>query len=213
MHTVRCPACRGDVGVDPADYGHPVACPLCGDVFTPTGNPPPRPAAAPEEDRPDRHRSEADDRDGPRRRRRQRSDAEVAAEAVLWPANGLIWTGIICAILSVIGGILFAGLGLAEMNNPNNGDEDLIVHVAVGAAAAGIGLPYFLVMAAGGRQLKRLDGGTGLVYTAAIMGFTTVFLCGVCSPTTWAAVTFGIWAIVAVNKPEVRAVLEAARGE
>ena len=223
MHTVRCPACRGDVGVDPNDVGHAVSCPLCGDVFTPQGDFPPAPPREeadrpppPPDDRPSLPRidDEADlDRPSRGRRRTRRSDAELAEAAVRMPANGLIWTGIVCAVLSVIGGLFYAGLGLAELNGQNAPREDGWVMIALGGAATVIGVPYFLVMSAGGRQLKRLDGGTALVYAAAVLGIATVALCGVCVPTTWAAITFGIWALVALSKPEVKAVMAAARGE
>ena len=223
MHTIRCPACRGDVGVDPSDVGHAVACPLCGDVFTPQGDfrsfpdEPERPLDEPAPDHPSSRRFEDDeeeDFDRPSRsRRRRRPDSEVAAEAVRRPANGLIWTGYVGAVLGVCAGLAYVGLGLFMINDPKGPGNDGWMIVTIGAATAALSIPYFLVISAGGRQLKRLDGGTGLVYAAAVMGIATVALCGVCWPSTWAAVTFGIWALVAVNKTEVRAVLEAARGE
>jgi hypothetical protein len=212
MHTVRCPACLADVGVAEDDFGHPVTCPLCGDVFTPTR--PGEPAAPP--DRPSRRRprfedDEDDDYDR-RRYRRRRYDPEEADEAVRGPANGLFWTGLIGAALHAVGGVVCVVVGLVRMNDPNVPPDEPVNNVVAGTLVVAIGGPYFGVIAAGGRQLKRLDGGTGLVYTAAVLGIATLATCGPCWPTTLPAVAFGIWALVAVSKPEVQAVLEAARG-
>ena len=79
-----------------------------------------------------------------------------------------------------------------------------------GIGSAVLGAPYCVLIAIGGHRMKRLDG-TGWVYTSAILGIATVVLCGPCVPITWAAVGVGIWAIVAMNKPEVREVVEANR--
>lgn len=205
MPTVRCPACRGEVTIHPDDFGHAVSCPLCRDVFTPRDE---------SEEGNRSTRDELDDEDrAPRRRRGYEPDAEAARRAVSAPANGLIWTGIIGALLNVLAGLGMVGLGIFLFDDPTAAPEDPWILIVVGAAYGGVGVPYFLVIAAGGRQLKRLDGGTGLVYAAGIMGIATVALCGICWPPTWAGVGFGIWALVALNKAEVRDVLMDARGE
>jgi hypothetical protein len=78
----------------------------------------------------------------------------------------------------------------------------------IGGIYAVPGTPYCIVMAIGGHQMKRLRG-TAWGYTAAGMGIATIVLCGVCWPTTWAGVGFGIWAIVTMSRPEVREAIEA----
>jgi hypothetical protein len=82
--------------------------------------------------------------------------------------------------------------------------------LAVGIGSAVLGAPYCVLIAVGGHQMKRLTG-AAWAYTAATLGIATIVLCGPCVPVTWGGVPCGIWAIVAMNKPEVRDVIAANR--
>ncbi len=214
MARVRCPACEAELEVDAEDLGSQVACGACGAPFEA------RPAAprGDADDRPrrrDRDESdwEEDEDDRPRRRRRRvrAADVEDARAAVAGPALGLILTGWIGAVLCLLGGAALAVWGYSnlEAKDPKLRD-DAPGMLAAGVASAVLGTPYCVLMAVGGHRMKRLTG-TGWAFTAAILGIATVVLCGPCVPITWAGVGCGIWAIVAVNKPEVRDVIAANR--
>ena len=71
-------------------------------------------------------------------------------------------------------------------------------------------------IAIGGHKLLHIEKlkSTIWVYISAIMGVSTVMLCGVISPFTWFAVGFGIWTIISLNNPDVQQVIEDnARGD
>jgi hypothetical protein len=222
MPAVRCPACREDISVNPADLGYRVACPLCGERFTPrepVGSSSLGESDAGVEDvraddpaieRPAlerRHEEDVDDFDRPSRRR-QPTTIEDAEQIVAWPASGLIWTGIAGSVLCLVVGTAVALFGVVMLNDPQ-GKGGAWMMIAMGAGGGVGGVPYFLVLFLGGRQLRRLNG-TVLVYVAAFLGIATIFWCGILWPTTWAAVTFGIWAIVVVNRAEVKEAIAAA---
>lgn len=206
MALVWCPECDAELEVADGDLGEPMACGVCGAAFTArAGRRRPR----------DDDYDEDDDYDRPRRRRRRwqvtAADVEDARRAVAAPAAGLILTGWISAALCLLGGIAFVVFGFVnlESNDPaTRGDAPGLL--AVGGALVVLGVPYCALIAVGGHRMKRLDG-TVWVYTSAVLGIATIALCGPCVPITWAGVGVGIWAIVAVNKPEVRDVIEANR--
>jgi hypothetical protein len=227
MHAVQCPACREQVSIDPADFGYPVACPLCGASFTPR-----RPGSSltaedddnspygvkPEESR-RRYRPRFDeegdeDFDRPRSHRRQLRqpvDQEEAERQVAGPARGLILTGWIGAVFFLLFGLTLIGGGIAALDaaDPDLREMGGII-LAYGIVSFLFGTPYAIVLAIGGQKLKQLSS-KGWAYTAAIMGIVTIGLCGPLFPFTWAAFPIGLWAIFALNKPDVKAVFEANR--
>jgi hypothetical protein len=200
MALVRCPECDAELEVADADLGRPMECGACGAPFT---------------SRTDRRRP----RDGDYRPRRHRSrvtaaDVRDAKAAVAGPALGLILTGWISAVLCLLGGLALAALGYASRNDVGpDAEEDAIVMMVFGVASAVLGAPYCVLIAVGGHKMKRLDG-TAWAYTSAVLGIATIVLCGPCIPISWAGVGVGIWAVVAMNQPVVKDVIEAnARGD
>jgi hypothetical protein len=227
METVRCPECRGELSIDPADFGFAVSCPLCGERFTPR-----RPGRALTEDddaEPYGLREDAPDRDRPagrrrddfededdrpsRRRRRRRGpvDWEEAERLVAGPARGLILTGWIGAAFCLLGGIGLIAGGAAALDaaDPELKDDGP-VFLVYGILLAIVGTPYCIVLAIAGHKLKQLSG-IGWAYTGAVMGIITVGLCGPCIPLTWAALPVGVWTLVTMNKREVKDAFEANR--
>src|SRR5688572_11903746 len=108
---VTCPKCRAQLDLDDEYLGREVDCGACGGVFVAKTDRP-RPEPRDEDDDYDRplgrqydEDDEDDDYDRPRRRRRRRGDDFATAEQIVaGPANGLIWTGIVGALLNVLGG-------------------------------------------------------------------------------------------------------------
>ena len=125
----------------------------------------------------------------------------------MWPQS----SGWVSAALTLLGGIASAAFGFAHQESNDAGlREDAPGLIALGAALVVLGVPYCVLIAVGGHRMRRLDG-TAWVYTSGMLGLATIALCGPCVPITWAGVAVGIWAIVTVNKPEVRDVIEANR--
>ncbi|HVK11653.1 MAG TPA: hypothetical protein VM597_22975 [Gemmataceae bacterium] len=204
MPLVRCPECDADLDVADEDLGQPMACGACGAEFTARADRRPR--------RDDRD----EDFERPRRRRRQRwvvteADVEDARRIVAAPAQGLILTGWISAVLCLLGGIASLAIGFVNLDDNDAATrDDAPGLLALGAGLVVLGVPYCVLIAIGGHRMKRLDG-VVWVYTAAALGIAMVALCGPCVPITWAGVGVGIWAIVAVNKTVVKDVIEAHR--
>ena len=221
MPVVRCPQCNSQMMVEPPDAGHEVECPVCMAAFVAPRDETPEP----QDRRPLRRRDESprsynqdDDDDRPRRNRNRRAitaeDLDDAKAAILVPARGLILTGWIGLALHLIGGIATVVFGITLLDKPNlnaQDEETAGVWIAIGAMVAIFSIPYCIPIAIGGHKLLRIEKlkGVGWVYVAAIMGVSTVMLCGICSPFTWFAAGFGLWAIIALNNPDVQRVIEA----
>lgn len=238
----RCPNCTTELDVgDDVRRGEAVECPICLTRFVPDRPPPPPPPPAEERpadqdrdagddknpDRPRRSRRRGDggDEDGdeddrPRRRRRRRYaddplTREEAEDIVRGPATALQITGWAGAALNLLGGAGFAALGVVQLQNgPQNAQaqEDAVAMIVVAAMFALFGTLYFAAIGFGAGKIKRIESwGWGM--TAAVLGILTVALCGLCFPTTWAGIACGIWAIVAMNKPGVKAAFPQADDE
>jgi len=215
MALVKCPKCREHLDLDEEYLGQEVDCGACGTVFVAQVDGAPKPVRRepddedydrpPRRSRDDDYYDDDDDYDRPRRRRR-RSRIEDAPGIVAGPANGLIWTGWLSAMLCAFGGLAFAAYGYSQIDNQRMPKNDPEVMVVFGLAGAILGAPYFIVVAIGGHQMKRLRG-TGWGYTAGGMGIATMIspLC----PVSWAGMGFGIWAIVVMSRSEVRDAIEA----
>lgn len=217
--TVRCAGCRGQVVVGVEDLGHMVECPLCTERFRAEEGRFSDSAPDAESDRDSELRRSSkrrprddDDYDDDRGRRRRRVREEdrgyvlaKAQAAIAGPANGLMWTGIITTVLCLLvgGALLLGGLSM-QGNAMNRQDRELSVTlIGYGIAIGVFGVPFHLFLAVAGYKMKQLTS-TTWGYLAAITGISTIVLTGICSPSTWAAIAFGIWGIVALNKREVQ---------
>ena len=186
---VRCPECDRKIQIGYEDCGHTVECPHCEEQFR----------AEPDRD--------GDDDYYDRRRRPQRYREEDKAEiraaaqkAIRWPSQGLMWTGAICAVLSVIVGI---GLTIAGVMSGNGGANQGWVLFIYAGYFGGFGSAYHILLAIAGFQMKKLRG-KGWFIAGGALGIASVILCGIMFPSTWAAMGFGIAALVALNKREVQ---------
>ena len=215
--TVRCTACRGEVAVGAEDIGHKVECPLCGEKFRAEEASRTSSRRSLNESRSRRsERFEDDDEDydnrgdyGSRSRRSFRPEdkgyiLDTARSAVAWPANGLMWTGIAMLVLYLIIGIGLMIAGGVKLDSPKQYERsDAIVFLIMGAVVMLFGGAHGFMMALAGYKMKQLRS-LGWGYTAGGIGIATIALSHPCSPTTWAAVAFGIWALVAMSKLEVK---------
>ncbi len=221
--TVRCAGCRGTVQVGAEDIGHTVECPLCGEKFRATDDDDYRPRSAGagrssrRSERFDDDDEDYDDRSYGRRRRYRDEDKgyilETARAAIAWPANGLMWTGIVMLVLYVLGGIGLLIAGAVNIDSRNKRDEeDAVAFFIIGALLLAFGGAHGLFMALSGYKMKQLRG-TGWGYAGASIGMATIALSHPCFPTTWAAVTFGIWALVSLSKREVKEAIAINKGK
>ena len=223
MPVARCPQCNSQMMVESRDAGHEVECPVCMAAFVA-----PRDETPESEDRrPVRRRDESsrshdqdDDDDRPRRTRNPRprtitaEDIDDAKAAVRIPARGLMLTGWIGLAFHFIGGVVAYVIGTIMIDQPNargNIQSNAILLMVIGALFAVGSIPFCIPIAVGGRKLLRIEKlkSTIWVYFAAIVGVSTVMLCGICSPFTWFASGFGLWAIIALNNSDVQRVIEA----
>jgi predicted Zn finger-like uncharacterized protein len=202
MPIVQCPRCRAELDVDDADLGHKVECPQCQAVFP----------AVLDDDRSWR-RNDLDDREDEYRRRdeldpRNRTrDLERAEAVISKPANGLIWTSAITIVLGLILAGILGVVGYDKVENGRGMDRDKGVEFIVYAVFAGIVSPiWHLVMLVCAQKAKKLEG-TGTAITAGILGIVTFVTCGPCTILSIFAMSYGIWLIVAVSKPEVKRAL------
>lgn len=218
----RCPGCRGQVQIGAEDVGHLMECPLCGEKFRAAED------GAPER-RPARSRSAAgsrhdedddeddDDYDDRRNRRRYREEdrdyiLDSARAAIAWPANGLMWTGIVLLAIYALVSIGLMAAGAIAQDSPSGVERsDGTTMMIVSVVVALLGGAHGAAMAFGGFRMKKLRG-AGWGYTGAGLGIATLVLSHPCLPTTWAAVTFGIWAIVALSKREVQDAIRINQG-
>jgi hypothetical protein len=190
--------------------GHDVECPSCGAVFAarPEGEPPRRPDD--EDDRPRRSRSdeEEDDYDDrPRRRQRYRPGPEGLADE----AKRAVFLPGLFTILAAAASMLFHAADLALIltnpqalkNNPlipagNPPPTEVIV-----AAKVFIFL-WEAVAVAGAGAMMRLRS-RGFALTAMVMQI--IPCAGLCCVIT---LPFGVWGLVALNRPDVKDGFEAA---
>jgi len=211
--TVNCTACRAKVEIGGDDVGHLMECPLCGEKFrTEEGRRPRSDSRRDSERRPSDDRwdddDDEDDYDDRRHRRRYRREdkgyiLESARATVAWPANGLMWTGIVCSVLCLVLSIGLGFAGALAMEEPDPYGQQNYVPFFIYAGLIAFGVPYHMILAVAGHQMKKLQG-SGWAYTGAALGIATIIFTGMCSPTTWACMTFGIWALVAYSRREVQ---------
>jgi uncharacterized CHY-type Zn-finger protein len=214
--TVICFACKEEIQVGVEDIGHRVECPLCKAKFTAKAN------RSQSRYQVDLSRDDFDDdydyedRRYSRNRYRAESKADIldaARRAIAVPANGMMWTGIIAAVLCVLIGIGLTVAGIIEEQQPRrfNGDRSLIFFIYAGLFGV-YGTILQTVLAVCGAQAKKLNG-KGWGYTGAALGIACIIITHPCNPVSWASITFGIWMIVSLNKREVQDAIDINTGK
>jgi len=230
MPVVSCPSCNAKVQIEDHDVGYDVECPYCQKVFpgkvSRSSSPPParRPDPEPEDtdpyafgDKPMKPKmprrpsgsrydddNDEDDRYDYRPRRRSRyeddyrSDEEViedAKAAVFMPAIINIIISII-ALLFHIADLAFILLNPQAMkNNPFGGGPPPAMEVVIGGKIF-IFLCIFITLA-GTFSMMRLKNRTLAMIAMVMQILPCSGLCCILG------LPFGIWGIVALNKPEV----------
>ncbi len=202
MAVVRCPGCRADLDVADRLLGEPVACGACGVVFDPAGDPPAL-ARRVEDD------EEYEER--PRRRRRVEDDEEYDDDRRRRPdATPAYLPGLFSAVVCLLSVLLLVGdivvivaLPNALNNNPLLfGAKPPPVEVLIGLRAWAM-LWLLVVLAASFRMMG------GRSHRFAVLGMILhLFPCsGLCYPFGLAV---GVWGLVVLHRPEVRAGFERA---
>jgi hypothetical protein len=209
MATVtRCPSCDRALQVPDELLGQEVRCPSCQATFiasaTAPAAPPPLPAPAepqlelpPREPLPrfrpeDRREYDTDDYDDddydrPRRRRGSRADARAAVSG---PATALMVVGGLAIATSML--VLVLVLAGAHMPGRFNKNDP-----ALNGLSAVIGIVWSIVILVAASTMKGLSS-----YRFAMAGAIVAMLpCHCCF---LLGLPFGIWALIVINKPEVR---------
>jgi hypothetical protein len=224
---IRCPSCDRALRLPDDLVGSKVRCPDCQTAFTaeapdeapepapaprpgpvtdrPSRRPKPPPEAAPRDEGDDDYRDpyedEADD-DEPRPRRRGRAK-EKARGSVMGPGIALMVVGGLGFLVAVANtAVQFLGdgpvAGPAALGRPaaaRTGVDPTAFRVGQ-IFGATIGFPWCFTVCFGGLQMMRLRS-RGWAMAGAIVAMVPCNLCCVLG------LPFGIWALVALNKPEV----------
>jgi len=129
-----------------------------------------------------------------------------AAQQVVGPAIGLMITaglGVAVQVLGIVGNLLGIGMsGVAASQGNQNGQElPAIFHMmsgGVGIVFNIIGIIMAVVVFMGALKMKKLQS-FGFVMAATIIAMVPCI-----SPCCWVGLPIGIWALVVLNKPEVK---------
>ncbi|HEY7328534.1 MAG TPA: MJ0042-type zinc finger domain-containing protein [Gemmataceae bacterium] len=218
---VRCPECNAALRVPENLLGKTVKCPKCQTTFTAETDEPveserivrePRPSSArrrpppPEEIEEDELEEvpdeEEEQEERPRRRRRGGGRRRAAEAAVSGPAVALIVLGSLDLFLIVLDLVLgLAGVKFLPVGDPRMGGSGPNMEMLT---KPGFMIPRAIVAACfagailmGGLKMKRLEN-YGSVMTAAILALLP---CGNCC---CIGLPLGIWALVVLNRPEVK---------
>ena len=114
-----------------------------------------------------------------------------------------MWTGIVFLVIYLLGGFTLFVIGISKLDAINRYErDDAVVFIVLSFVVVILGGLHGFFLALSGYKMKQLRG-TGWGYTGAALGIATIVLSHPCAPTTWAAVGFGIWAMVALSKREV----------
>jgi predicted Zn finger-like uncharacterized protein len=215
---IACPSCGATLRVPETLLGKNVKCPKCQNVFRAAAQAPAEPeepeervAHEPAPARPSSRRREPppedyEEEEGPpphedeeeERPRRRRRGSAAAASAVAAPAISLIALACLDYVLIIVGLVM----GLAGVQPfPTQGGQ--------GPAAAGgtnivgqilstiVGLCCATIILLGAMKMKKLEG-FGYAMASSILAMLP---CGNCC---CFGLPLGIWAIVVLNKPEVK---------
>ncbi|MFN3408142.1 MAG: DUF4339 domain-containing protein [Limisphaerales bacterium] len=125
-----------------------------------------------------------------------------AAEMVSGPAIGLIVTAILGGLMN-IAGILMNVLGVGLAGAGMSGNEDLppgfeMLSGGLGIVSGILGLAMSVVVLLGALKMKKLESYTFALVTAIIAMVPCI------SPCCVIGIPIGIWALVVLNKPEVK---------
>jgi hypothetical protein len=129
-----------------------------------------------------------------------------AAQQVAGPAIGLIVTAILGG-LAQIAGILFnlLGIGMSGVAASQGGPDGQELPAWVNMMSGGVGIVFNIigiimavVVFMGAMKMKKLQSFT-FVMTATILAMVPCV-----SPCCWVGLPIGIWALVVLNKPEVK---------
>ena len=202
--TVDCPACGESLDVDEEYRTWKVRCPHCRHEFR--AEPP-----AAEGPRP-RRRSRRDDDEYDDEEDDEEDDEYVLKRArriVSGPSSCLRIMGILGIVAGVGGLVLAVAMGMHIAKNPAQAkrdfnapnEEDLVVNVVVIGVASLMSIPFGALIAYGAVKMGRLES-HGWAMTSAVLSITSILYCTCCLVT---GVPLGIWAIVAMNNPDVRA--------
>lgn len=215
---VRCPSCNAALRVPDNLLGKNVKCPKCQTTFLAETEEPaeserivrePRPPAArrrprPPEDIEEEEELPSEDEleevpeeeydERPRRRRGRGRRRAEAVGAVAAPAIALLVLG----ILGILMGI--ANVGYVLVSNPAGQNPDPSFNVGFKAGryiGAFVSLIWPIIIVVGAVNMKGLRS-YGSAMTACIVAF---FPCNLCC---LLGIPFGIWGLVALNKPGVK---------
>jgi hypothetical protein len=214
---IDCPSCNRKLNVPETLLGQMVKCPTCGATFTAASHgPAPAPPPPPREPQPYPPANEGTGQAGwypqyegeqefPRRQRTRRSGrVQEAKEAVLGPAIGLIVTGALnalCGTCDFGGRILGMNMGsISEMAHRYGADPKLAMQFnyvfMVFDVIAGPILGLIIVI--GAIKMLRLEA-YGFALAVSVLA---VIPCT--SPCILPGIPIGIWALVVLNRPEVK---------
>jgi hypothetical protein len=198
---IRCPACHRRVSIPEGFLGKRIKCPRCQQYVLAwdeeeMGEPPPG-----EEDE-DKDEREEIDKEELRRRKKVRKKARQIVDG---PATALIITGWLNGLSYVLGSAaILVGLPVPVVGT----DEPVALTGGILALAIIIVVVltgvFGVLVVIGGQQMRRLKS-YGLGLTAAILALIPVL--SACFPI---GTPVGIWAIIALNQPEVK---EAIAGQ
>lgn len=186
MATVRCPACRDELEVLDEHRDWTVRCPHCDGEFVPSAARPPRAR---------RRRPEPDDEEEYVDYERDARARRTVAAPAMW-LEVLGWLG----ALASGGAVALCVVGAAVVAD-NGNDEDAVPMLVLGACMGVFGVPYSVLMAVGARRMRDLSS-RGWAMTACMLAIGSFSVCGVLG---FVHAAFGVWALVALDKPEVRA--------
>jgi predicted Zn finger-like uncharacterized protein len=220
---IRCPSCASTLRVPEDLLGKRVKCPRCQTTFTATASGPAEPEGGyaeeparparrpapprgdedagydegPDEDRPRRRARYDEDEDEDRPRRRIRRRSSEALSAVGGPATALMVVGILDIVIG-IGSLLLrvVGVGLAGAGR-GAGNADLVPELMFGVVASILTICMGGIITAGAAQMKNLRS-YGFAMTTCILAMIPCINCCLLG------LPFGIWGLVAINKPGVK---------
>ena len=190
--TAHCPSCGEPLDVDDEYRGWMVRCPHCRHEFYPDA-----PAAAP---RPRRERG-----------RRPTADETIyrAKQIVAGPASWLRVIGVLGLVAGAAGVALALVLVAMIADNPvqarkNLGvqnEEELIVNTVVIGICSTLGVAFGSLITYGAIKMGRLES-HGWSVAASVLAISSLLYCTCC---LFTGVPLGIWALVSLNNPDVRA--------
>ena len=225
---IHCPSCNAGLRVPDTLLGKTVRCPKCKTAFTAAAEAPPEPEPEsepegivaeptpaarrrprrpePDEEEDEPEEEEAEDRPKRRRRRsvsRGRGRTFAEAEAALTaPAICLMVLGgfdVLLVIVDMAMRLLHVSLFAAgAQGQAQGGEAEMAVQMVVGVISSIIGLCFAGMIIFGAIKMKQVDN-YGLAMTASILALLPCWNCCLIG------LPIGIWALVVLNRPEVKA--------